>query len=71
MTEVIKIHSKESIKGKNSYKNYLAPDISEKVLNKLIINFDRNLDKVSVIAYFDNTLFDTSNGGLLFAKDGF
>ncbi len=71
MTEVMKIIRKELIKGKDYYKNYIAPDIPEKVLNKLVNNFDRNLDKESVIAFFDNTIFDTSNGGLLFAKDGF
>ena len=71
MIEVIKNNSDDIVKGKSYYKRYFAPDIPEKVSGKIINNFDSYLNVNDIIGFFDTTLFDTSNGGLLFTTDGF
>lgn len=49
---------------------YFAPNIPEKVIKKLIKNFDNNLPVNSVIAYYDTTLFNSSKEGIIFTNEG-
>lgn len=62
--------SKEITKN-GSYKSYYAPEIPEKIIKKLIKNFDSHLPTNSIVAYFDETVFGTTKGGFLFTNDGF
>ena len=71
MIEVLKKYSKGLMKNNSSYKHYFAPDIPEKIMKKLISNFDSHLAVNSVIGFFDNTIFCTSKSGYIFTNDGF
>lgn len=70
MVSVIKKYDSQYRKGNDSYKHYLAPDIPDKILKKLIKNFDSHLAINSIVAFYDTTLFCTSNGGVIFTSDG-
>ena len=55
MLDVIKEFDTQIQKDGNLTR-YFAPNIPEKVIKKLIKNFDNNLPVNSVIAYYDTTL---------------
>lgn len=71
MVKVLKQYDNKLRKGNNSYKHYFAPVIPEKVMKKLINNFDSHLVINSVLGYFDTTLFSSAKAGILFTNDGF
>lgn len=60
----------EIINNNESYGHYLAPDIPDKVIAKLVKNFDAHLAGNSVVAFYDSSLFNTGKTGLLFTNDG-
>ena len=70
MIEVLKRYDSALVKNNDSYKRYFAPDIPDKIMKKLINNFDSNLAINSVIAFYDTTLFSTSKAGFVFTNDG-
>lgn len=70
MVEVIKKYDSRYKGGNNSYKCYFAPDIPDKILKKLIKNFDSHIAINSIVAFYDSTVFCTSKGGVIFTSDG-
>lgn len=70
MVDAIKRKDEALRKNNSTYKHYFAPDIQEKVIKKLIKNFDSHLPINSLIAYYDTTLLSTCRGGLVFTNDG-
>ncbi len=58
-------------KNNDLCKRYIAPDIPEKVIKKLIKHYDAHLPANSIVAYYDTSLFGTSDWGILFTNDGF
>lgn len=71
MVEVFTENDKALRNNNDLYKKYIAPDIPEKIVNKLIKYFDSHLPANSIVAFYDTTLFGSSKGGLLFTNDGF
>ena len=70
MIEVLKRYDKKIRKDNSLYKCYFTPDIPEKIMKKLINNFDNRLAINSVIGYYDTTLLGTTKAGILFTNDG-
>lgn len=70
MVETLKKYDLSLVKNNNSYKRYFAPDIPNKIMKKLINNFDSNLAINSVIAFYDTTVFASSKAGFVFTNDG-
>lgn len=71
MLEVIK-ENDFSLRNNNSmYKSYLAPDIPEKVMKKLLKYYDSHLPIKGVLAFYDETLFSSCKSGVVFTNDGF
>lgn len=52
-------------------KRYIAPDIPDKIMEKLIKRCDSHLAVNNVVAFYDSTLFGNAKEGVLFAGDGF
>lgn len=71
MVEVLKEYDGRLRKDNSTYKHYFAPEIPEKVMKKLISNFDSHLSINGVVGYYDTTLFGTTKAGVLFTNDGF
>lgn len=69
MIDVIKKYDFELLKG-ISYKSYIAPDIPEKVVERLLKNFDSHMPVNSIVAYYDDTLLGLAKGGTVFTTDG-
>lgn len=72
MKKMVSVLEKYDVTFRNNldYKHYVAPNIPDKILTKLIKYFDSHLAVNSVVAYYDNTLFGTSLGGFIFTNDG-
>ena len=70
MVEVVKKYDNRLRCNNESYRYYFAPDIPEKVFNKLIKNFDRHIAINSIVAVYDTTLFGTCKEGVVFTSDG-
>lgn len=70
MVEVIKKYDVSLREDNDLYKHYFAPDIPEKIVKKLIKNFDSHIAINSIVAFYDSTLFGTGNGGVVFTSDG-
>ena len=51
-------------------KSYIAPDIPEKIIKKLLKNFDNHMPVNSIVAYYDDTLLRSAKGGIVFTTDG-
>lgn len=66
MLDIIKKYDK----AKTGYKKYYAPDIPDKILKKIIKNFDSNVPVNSIVAFFDITVFNSCKDGWLFTVDG-
>lgn len=71
MLEVIKADDVKFRKNNNLYKKYFAPDISDKVLKKLIKYFDNHLSIKGVVAFYDDSLLSKCKSGIIFTIDGF
>lgn len=69
MIEVVEKYDGQ-LQGKASYKRYFAPDIPEKVVEKLFKFFDSHLIPDDIIAFYDGTLFSTGKEGIVFTCDG-
>ena len=69
--KVIKKYDFDLRKKNVSNISYLAPNIPDEIMKKLIKNFDSNLAFNRVIAFYDTTLFSTAKAGFLFTSDGF
>lgn len=70
MVEIFK-ENDTAFRGNDSmYKCYLAPDIPEKIMKKLIKYYDSHLPANSVVAFYDSTLFGSCKTGLLFTNEG-
>lgn len=54
----------------NLYKSYIAPDMPDKIMKKLLKNFDSHIPINSIVAYYDDTLFGATKGGTVFTSDG-
>lgn len=67
MIEVVKNYDSEL---KKSYTSYIAPDIPDKVIKKLLKNFDSHMPVNSIIAYYDETVFNSTKRGTVFTTDG-
>lgn len=70
MIGVIEANDKELRKDNDLNKHYLAPDISDKIMKKLIKYYDNHLDINGVIAFYDETLLGTAKSGIIFTNDG-
>lgn len=68
MLNVIKNYERDCIGDYNN--RYFAPDIPDKVLKKIIKNFDGNIPVNSIVTFVDTTLFQNCSAGLLFTDDG-
>lgn len=55
---------------RNRYKSYIAPDIPDKIIKKLLKNFDSHMPINSIVAYYDDTAFETTTRGTVFTSDG-
>lgn len=55
---------------RNLYKSYIAPDIPDKIKEKLLKNFDSHLAINNVVACYDETVFCTAKEGTIFTSDG-
>ena len=55
---------------RNLYKGYIAPNIPDKIIEKLLRNFDSHMAVNSIVAYYDDTLFGAAKGGTVFTNDG-
>lgn len=70
MIEVIKAND-EKLRNDNDFnKRYIAPDIPDKIMKKLIKHYDNHLHINGVIAFFDETLLGTTKSGIIFTNDG-
>ena len=67
MIEVVKNYNSEL---KKSYTSYIASDIPDKVIKKLLKNFDSHMPVNSIIAYYDETVFNSTKRGTVFTTDG-
>ena len=70
MVNVIKEYDSE-LRSNLDYKHYYAPNIPEKIINKLIKHFDDHLAVNSIVAFYDTTLLGSGKDGILFTVDGF
>lgn len=71
MLSIIKIYD-NALRNKNdTRKCYFTPDIPEKVMRALIKEFDAHLPINSIIAFYDETLFNNCKSGIIFTDDGF
>lgn len=61
----------EELKAPGIVRSYIAPNIPEKVLQRLVKHYDNHLAANSVVAYYDDTLFGSAKSGLIFTTDGF
>ena len=68
MLEIIKKYEKDILKQNG--KRYFAPDIPDKVLKKIIKNFDSDVPVNSIVAFFDMSMLGNGGSGLLFTVDG-
>lgn len=68
MVEVVKKYDHDLKHG--LYKSYIAPDIPDKVMKKLISIYDRNLPVSSVVAFYDTSLLGSAKAGIIFTNDG-
>ncbi len=71
MVKVIKENSRRLVDDNDLYKYYIAPDIPQKIINKLMKYYDNHLPANSLLAFFDTTLFGTSKAGFVFTTEGF
>ena len=70
MLSVIKKYDFEFRNKNDLYKRYFAPDIPEKVMRKLMKEFDSHLSINSVLAFYDDTLLNSCKTGVIFTVDG-
>lgn len=68
MLDTIKKYEKDILKHEG--KRYFGPDISEKITQKIIKNFDSTVPVNSIVAFFDFSLLGNGGKGLLFTVDG-
>lgn len=71
MIEVVKANDLSLRNNNNMYKSYLAPDIPEKVMKKLLKYYDSHLLIKGVLAFYDESLFSSCKSGVVFTNDGF
>lgn len=50
----------EELKAPGIVRSYIAPNIPEKVLQRLVKHYDNHLAANSVVAYYDDTLFGSA-----------
>ena len=55
----------EELKAPGIVRSYIAPNIPEKVLQRLVKHYDNHLAANSVVAYYDDTLFGSAKSGLI------
>jgi len=70
MVYVLKEYDNKLRKNNDGYKHYFAPDVPEKVVKKLISNFDSQLAINGIVGFYDTTLFCTTKSGMIFTNDG-
>lgn len=70
MVNVIKKYDSALRNNNDGYKHYLAPDIPEKIVKKLIKHYDSHMPVNSLVAFYDTTVFGTSKRGFVFTNDG-
>lgn len=70
MVEVINRYDAALRKSNDLYKRFFTPDIPEKIIKRLIKNFDNHLAVNSLIAFYDTSLFNSANAGIIFTSDG-
>lgn len=70
MVEVVKENDNKLRNNNDLYKHYFAPDIPEKVLKKLVKNFDSHIGVNSIVAVYDGSLFGSLSEGIVFTNDG-
>lgn len=68
MLEVIKEHDSSIVSPK--FKRYIAPDISDKIAEKLIKNIDSNISINNIVAFYDITYLNRGTEGFIFTTDG-
>lgn len=68
MLEVIK--SNDSALKNLIYRSYIVPDISDKILKKLIKHYDSNIAINAVLAFYDTSSFGSGKDGYIFTSDG-
>lgn len=71
MVGIVKKYDEQIKKGSTAYGSYFAPDIPDKVKNKLIKKFDNHIPVNSIVAVFDETLMNSGAAGIVFLNDGF
>lgn len=69
MVEVVKKYDVQ-LRKNIDFEHYFAPNIPEKIKKKLIKNIDNHIAINSIVAYYDSTIFDTGNRGVVFNCDG-
>lgn len=70
MVDIFKENDISLKKNNDSYKSYLAPNIPEKVIKKLIKYYDSHLPANSVVAFYDSSLLSSCKAELIFTNDG-
>lgn len=73
MQKMVEVIKKFDVKFRNNndiYRHYFAPDIPDKILKRVIKNFDSHMAVNSVVAVYDGTLFGTCKEGVIFTCDG-
>lgn len=70
MLDVIKEYDRKIRNNNDAFKRYLAPDITDKVLKRIVKNFDSHMGINSIVAVYDASLMNNMAGGIVFTNDG-
>lgn len=70
MVEVLVENEKLLGDALDGNKRYIAPNIPEKVFNKLLKHWGNTLPVNSVVAFYDSSVFKNCKAGLIFTNDG-
>lgn len=70
MVEVFKENDVALRNNQDLFNHYIAPDIPEKIMKKLIKYYDSHLPTNNVVAFYDSTLFGSCKTGLVFTNEG-
>lgn len=68
MLEVVKEH--DASIASSRFKRYFAPDIPEKIIEKIVKNIDGDISINNIIAFYDITYLNRASEGFIFTTDG-
>ena len=71
LTTIIKENDNALNGGNDLRKRYFAPNIPERIFEKLVRYYDRYLKREDIIAFYDSSLPGNSKAGIIFTNEGF